>query len=309
MTVIDAATGEDLESFSATWGGSDGSWAVAIAPDGCVWSGGAFTSGPRADGERVFAGNLIRTCPITGPKAHGIQAITPTPPPELFACVVEPTATGAMVSWADLGASGYDLIEDGDTKRWVRGTEATDLSPGTQYEVVAWGNGTSGTRAVCDNPAPGGGAGFVCTVERINDRTIQVSWTDLGARGYDVIEDGNAKRWTTAASLLDPSPGSTYKIVAWGNGVSGESTEECINPEPGGGLEFVCSITDQPDGTRLISWTDLGARGYDVFEDAEPKRWTRGVELVDATPGQSYSVVAWGNGYAGERVACAGQAN
>ncbi len=302
MSVVDPTTGEHLESFSSTWTGSDGGWAVGMAPDGCLWSGGAFTSGLRAENDRVFAGSLIRSCPVSGPVAHGIPSISPIPPEPGFECQVEPAAAGVKISWTDLGANGYDLIEDGGPKRWVRSVEAIDLSPGVTYEVVAWGNNQSGKTSTCENPAPGGD-GFVCTVERVDQQTAKVSWTDIGARGYDVIEDGGTKRWTVQSSLLDPSPGASYKIVSWGNGLSGQSTE-CVNPDPGGGLQFVCTLADPGDGTRIVSWTDIGAKGYDVLEDTEPKVWSRSTSLVDRTPGQSYEVVAWGNGYSGERTTC-----
>ncbi|MEM7276336.1 MAG: hypothetical protein AAF547_24895 [Actinomycetota bacterium] len=304
MDVVDAATGADLESFSSTWGGSDGGWAADIAPDGCLWSGGAFDSGLRSDGVRVFAGNLIRTCPVSGPIDHGIPAITPPGPPASFECVVEPGARGVTISWTDIGARGYDVIEDGGAKRWVRTTEAIDPTPGTSYRVTAWGNGQSGRTVTCDNPAPGGGGGFTCVVEDGPGPTVQISWTDLGARGYDVIEDEGTKRWTTSATVIDATPGTSYRIVAWGNGVSGETSDVCTNPAPGGRFVFECTLTPQADGSVVVSWSDLGARGYDVIEDQDPKRWTRSTELVDTTPGSTYRVVAWGNGFAGEETSC-----
>ncbi len=222
LTVVSATTGEPLESFSSDWGGSDGSWAVAIAPDGCIWTGGAFDSAVREDGTRFFASNLIRTCPVGGPAEHGLQAITPPAPPEPFECVVAVNAVGVQVSWPNIGANGYDVIADDRPARWTRSTSIIDVSPATTYTVVAWGNGQSGRTTSCVNDAPGGGDAFTCTVEPNADGSLSISWTDLGARGYDVLEDDQPKRWTRQTLSVDETPGLAYSIVAWGNGFSGQ---------------------------------------------------------------------------------------
>ncbi len=70
-----------------------------------------------------------------------------------FSCsVVADVGFWVSVSWDDIGAVGYDVIEDGGAKRWVTGTSTLDFTPGTEYEVVAFGNGTDWTTATCVNP-------------------------------------------------------------------------------------------------------------------------------------------------------------
>ncbi len=142
-----------------------------------------------------------------------------------FACVVADNGDGSVtIAWNDLGANGYDLSHDGEPARWVRATSYRDFSPGDDYTITAWGNGVGGTTTSCTNPGGGGGNGFVCTVTPNGDGTVTVTWPDIGANGYDFSHDGEPARWVTTNSFLDTTPGNTYTITAWGNGVSGTTT-------------------------------------------------------------------------------------
>ncbi len=224
-----------------------------------------------------------------------------------FACAVTVDQNSVVVAWTDIGARGYDVIEDDQPKRWVRGTESTDRSPGLEYTVVAWGNGTNGTTSSCTNPNPSdpdqpGPEPFSCSVTG-DAQQVVVSWIDIGANGYDLIEDDNAKIWVRATSYVDNTPGGTYRLVAWGNGTD-RTAASCTAPdggnpppppppppEPG----FSCTVEGDQQ-TVTVSWTDIGANGYDVIEDDQPKRWVRTTAITDTTPAITYKIVAFGNG-------------
>ena len=213
-----------------------------------------------------------------------------------FDCSVTTNPNGtATITWNNIGANGYDVIEDNQPKRWITTTTTTDLSPGTNYKIVAFGNGTNWTTANCTNPNPGGGTTFDCSVTTNPNGTATITWNNIGANGYDVIEDNQPKRWITTTTTTDLSPGTNYKIVAFGNGTNW-TTANCTNPNPGGGTTFDCSVTTNPNGTATITWNNIGANGYDVIEDNQPKRWITTTTTTDLSPGTNYKIVAFGNG-------------
>jgi hypothetical protein len=136
------------------------------------------------------------------------------------------------------------------------------------------------------------------------DGSVTIAWNGLGANGYDVSHDGEAARWVTSTSYRDFSPGDDYTVTAWGNGVSGTTTD-CTNPGGGGGGNgFTCTQTANPDGTVTVSWPDIGANSYDLSHDGEPARWITTTSFLDTTPGTTYTVVAWGNGVSGTTTTC-----
>ena len=99
---------------------------------------------------------------------------------QAFSCSVSNNADGsATVTWNNIGANGYDVIEDNQPKRWVRTTSTRDFSPGTNYRVVAFGNGTNFTTATCTNATPGGGPGFSCTVTNNANGSVTVNWNNI----------------------------------------------------------------------------------------------------------------------------------
>ena len=221
-----------------------------------------------------------------------------------FTCSVSTNPNGSVtISWTDIGANGYDLSEDGGAAQWISGTSAVDVTPGTTYVVTAWGNGVGGTSTSCDNPNPGGGPGFDCSVTPNANGSVTISWTDIGANGYDLSKDGGPARWVSGTSIIDIAPGVTYTVTAWGNGVDGTTTM-CDNPNPGPGLGFSCSVSPNPDGSVTVSWPDIGANGYDLSEDGGAPVWVSGTEFIDPTPGQTYTVTAWGNGLDGTTTTC-----
>ena len=82
-------------------------------------------------------------------------------------------------------------------------------------------------------PAPAEAAGFSCRVTGTSPATV--TWTDVGAKGYDIIQDDQPKIWWSARKgtrYVDRSPGRTYRIVAWGNGQDGRAAT-CTNANPG----------------------------------------------------------------------------
>ena len=195
----------------------------------------------------------------------------------------------------------------------MRITSTRDFSPGTNYRVVAFGNGTNFTTATCTNATPGGGPGFSCTVTNNANGSVTVNWNNIGANGYDFIEDTQAKRWTTQTSVTDQTPGNNYRIVAFGNGTN-FTTATCTtpntpppNPDPGpqpGPNGFGCSVTNNANGTVTVSWNNIGASGYDVYEDDRTKRWVRGTTTTDQTPGTIYTIIAFGNGTTWTSTSC-----
>ncbi len=98
---------------------------------------------------------------------------------------------------------------------------------------------------------------FSCTVtNNANDPlddTATITWTNIGANGYDLIKDNQPKRWTTNTTYTDTTPGTTYKIIAFGNGTD-FTTTTCTNPNNGGG-------GGQPPGGGTITLLAAGDIG------------------------------------------------
>ena len=79
---IDAATGRPLPGRTGALQSGDGTWATAVAPDGCLWLGGDFMSASRVVGlgnGSWWVGRLARLCPFDGPEA--VPAPIPDPGP------------------------------------------------------------------------------------------------------------------------------------------------------------------------------------------------------------------------------------
>jgi len=77
---IDAGTGRPLPGRTGALQSGDGTWATAVAEDGCLWLGGDFMSASRVAGLGAgswWVGRLARLCPAGGPEA----APTPTRDP------------------------------------------------------------------------------------------------------------------------------------------------------------------------------------------------------------------------------------
>ncbi len=243
---------------------------------------------------RVLVAGLTLSTAVAGTgNAAGAQAG--------FACTVTGDASSVVISWTDIGAKGYDVIEDDQRKRWVKKTSTTDRTPGTEYQIVAFGNGTDWTTTTCTNPNPPDPGSdpdpLSCTVTG-DASSVVISWTDIGAKGYDVIEDDQRKRWVKKTSTTDRTPGTEYQIVAFGNGTDWTTTT-CTNPnppDPGSDPDpLSCTVTGDASSV-VISWTDIGANGYDLIEDDQPKRWITTTTYTDLTPGVEYQIVAFGNG-------------
>lgn len=79
---VDAATGRPYPGRTAALQSGDGTWATAVAEDGCLWLGGDFSSATAVAGlgtGSFWVGRLARLCPPGGPE--GAAAPEPRPGP------------------------------------------------------------------------------------------------------------------------------------------------------------------------------------------------------------------------------------
>jgi hypothetical protein len=75
---VNAATGRAYPGRTAALQSGDGTWATAVAEDGCVWLGGDFNVAFKLAGVgtgEYWVGRLARLCPAGGPE------VAPTPRP------------------------------------------------------------------------------------------------------------------------------------------------------------------------------------------------------------------------------------
>lgn len=228
-------TGVDTSGVSLDWtaptdGNSVASYSIYRNGQmvGATATNSFFDTAPAGTWEYTIK-SVGPTGAVSTPTAVLTATVDPKePPPDEWACTVDAKGTFVEVSWPDIGANGYDLVPVGGTVRWIRSTSYTHVSPVDSYTVIAWGNGVSGKTVTCDNPNVGDGGGWQCTVTTEGGSAV-VSWPDIGANGYDVIRDSDPKKWVRTTSFTDPNPGANYKVVAWGNGVSGTATQ-CARP-------------------------------------------------------------------------------
>jgi hypothetical protein len=79
---VDASTGRALRGRTGALQSGDGTWATAVAPDGCTWLGGdfnvAFNLAGRGRGE-YWVGRIARLCPSGGPQAAPAAEERPGP--------------------------------------------------------------------------------------------------------------------------------------------------------------------------------------------------------------------------------------
>ncbi len=233
-----SATGAGTSGVALTWSPSEG--AITAASYAVYRNGqmvGVSTTGSFFDPAPAGTWNYtVAAVGSTGSTSAATTAVSatvdpddpPPPPPQDWECSVAVNGNSVVISWADIGANGYDVIPADQTKRWTRSLNYTHVSPVASYTVVAWGNGVSGKTVSCDNPDPNIGGGWQCSVA-IDGATATVTWPDIGANGYDVIRDTDPKKWVRTTTYTDVTPGAGYTIVAWGNGVSGTTTQ-CSTP-------------------------------------------------------------------------------
>lgn len=150
---------------------------------------------------------------------------------------------------------------------------------------------------------PGGVPPLTCVVDTLTDGRVALRWSDANANGYDIIENGS-RRWTRRFSEIDTSPSATYQVQAWGGPQAGTTTT-CEPPQvnPGGG-GFTCTVTNNPNGSVTVSWSDLAANGYDLSQDGAAATWHTSTSFTDFTPGTDYAITAWGNGVSGTATSC-----
>jgi trimeric autotransporter adhesin len=83
---INGVTGQPLPGRTGVLQSGDGTWATAVAPDGCLWLGGDFNSATWVAGlgrGEFWVGRLARLCPAGGPEAVAVPepADGPVNPP------------------------------------------------------------------------------------------------------------------------------------------------------------------------------------------------------------------------------------
>ena len=81
MWELNASTGQALPGRTNSLVSGDGTWATAVAPDGCTWLGGDFNVATRLAGVgtgEFWVGRIARLCPPNGPRSE--SAPTPAPP-------------------------------------------------------------------------------------------------------------------------------------------------------------------------------------------------------------------------------------
>jgi hypothetical protein len=80
---LNAATGRPLPGRTNSLRSGDGTWATAVAADGCLWLGGDFNVATRLAGVgagEYWVGRIARLCPPDGPR-ESVPAPSPRPGP------------------------------------------------------------------------------------------------------------------------------------------------------------------------------------------------------------------------------------
>ncbi len=114
-------------------------------------------SGNQFTGRDLYRGTLMAA--VLGLVAALVVGVQPAAAQDTFACTITNNNGTATITWNNIGARGYDLIEDNQPKRWTTTTTYTDTTPGNTYKIVAFGNGTDFTTTTCTNNNGGGGGG------------------------------------------------------------------------------------------------------------------------------------------------------
>ena len=79
---VEARTGRPLPGRTGSLQSGDGTWATAVAADGCLWLGGDFMSASRVVGLGVgswWVGRLARLCPTGGSESVPVPPLDPGP--------------------------------------------------------------------------------------------------------------------------------------------------------------------------------------------------------------------------------------
>lgn len=233
-----------------------------------------------------------------------------------FVCTATANADGSVsVQWDDLGANGYDVREDGANPFWTTSTSITDTSPGSVYQIQAWGllidNGRTTSCQVDGNSPP--------TISPIGNQTATVG-SSVNVLVNATDPDGNALSFsatglppgpqiglTTGRITGAPTQAGTYNVTVTANdGNGGTDTVSftwTVNPAGGG---FTCSVAINANGSATVTWNDQSGSGYDVTENGGFTFWVTGTSFVDLSPGTGYTVRAWGLGNAnnGQATSC-----
>lgn len=249
--------------------------------------------------------NRIYTVKAWGPNVRDLPRAQCEVPLDQFICSVAENADGSVrVSWTQLGANGYDVYH-GASIAWVTGTSYRDATPEPGYRIDAWGNGTSGRTTFCVNNFYQDA--FSCSVGANADGSVTVSWTDASAIAYEVQGSGGGGTVrVTSLSYRDFDPDAEYNVRASRQFPAEAISTTCVNPGGDTDPVFVCSATENADGTVTVSWTNVGANGYDVTGDvgADPAVWVTDTTYRDRTPNRIYEVRAWGPGLIGLVTEC-----
>jgi hypothetical protein len=75
---VSGTTGAKLRDLGTNLNGGEGGWAMAKAPDGCLWVGGDFWSTTRLVGTSgtSWVGRFARLCDSAGPLPHNVPSLT-----------------------------------------------------------------------------------------------------------------------------------------------------------------------------------------------------------------------------------------
>jgi hypothetical protein len=213
---LDLTTGDHLTSFAPDLNGISGPWALHVAPDQCLWTGGDYL---QAGG--TAARNLVRLC------ANGA-----TDPKPVTACTVADLGGGSVqVDWTRAANDNADRYvihrsRNGGTFSWAgmvpspgSGYTNNNVQPDSYAYRVTTMKGNEASAAVDCSPSPidvgaddGPVAVVSCTVADAGSGEVHVSWdaaANDNADAYVVHRSRNGGPLSWAGRITAPATSFT----------------------------------------------------------------------------------------------------
>lgn len=274
----DATTGQYLQNWwPSGLDGRQGLGAWELMPDtnGCLWFGGDFDQGSwnPAAGAYQWLGGFGKFCQNDS-----------TPPPTPGAVSVNPTSSGAALSWGSSSdTSGdpvtYEVLRNDRVIATTNTTSYTDTSatyPATYFvrAMDSSGNRSATTTGVTtqgpDVTAPNAPTGLTATA--LSAVSAQLSWTastdDVGVTGYQISRNGQPLPGTVAGTSFTDSGligGTTYTYTvaaldAAGN-VSPSSSPATVTTPNDNPVVFGDTWTNADGSAWQAAWTCTAVSG------------------------------------------------